>query len=252
MSAAVLISRLSYLVRDLESSIADLKNVQCTKEELSALDVLGANLADALTAVQEKTGSHRPHGKDQAWTASAKLRSHARSTILSLTTHGKLDRPLVFRRNIALIFAGPKVSEFDSGEVKTRKLATRQRCERIRKLSPDGVVAWAISYTPTTWAAGSMAKDIFECLIDHIEPDGVLNWPAVTEETAQKVRADEETVQNSVGFSDFIQGEYIDRMQNGRLSYVIAILDPSSRSQLRHKKRRRSDNEDQETIRERK
>jgi hypothetical protein len=99
------------------------------------------------------------------------------------------------------------------------------------------------------WATGIMGKDIFECLIDDIEPDSALSWPTVIQETIQKLRTDEETLQSSVEYGEFIQGEYVDCMQNGRLSFVVAILDPSRQSQSRHRKRRRSDDEDQVSIR---
>jgi hypothetical protein len=39
-------------------------DVPCTKDELSALDVLGAKLADASTTVQKKTGSLLPGSGD--------------------------------------------------------------------------------------------------------------------------------------------------------------------------------------------
>jgi hypothetical protein len=39
-------------------------DIPCTKDELSALDVLGAKLADASTTVQKKTGSLLPGSGD--------------------------------------------------------------------------------------------------------------------------------------------------------------------------------------------
>ena len=213
MSAAIIIAQLSSLVRDLEAWIAGLNDIPCTNDELSVLDVLGAKLADAATTVQKKTGSFTPSREEQAWKASEKLRSQAQSTIASLIDDGKLERPAVFRRNIVLIFAGPKDSDFDTDDVRSRKVATRLRCERIRKLSPDGVVAWAASYTPTSWAAGSMGKDIFECLIDDIEPEPAQSWPPVIQGTLRKLRSDE-ALQNSLEYSEFINGEYMDCAMN--------------------------------------
>jgi len=218
MSAAIAITQLSSLVRDLEAWIAGSNNVPCTKDELSALDVLGAKLADAATTVQKKTGSFKPSREAQAWRASAKLRSQAQSTIASLIDNRKLERPAVFRRNIVMIFAGPRDSEFDSDDVRSRKAVTRLRCERIQKLSPDGVVAWAASYIPTSWAGGCMGKEIFECLIDDIEPESAQNWPPVIQETVQKLRTDE-AIQNSLEYGEFINGEYVDCAKNGRTDF---------------------------------
>ena len=90
--------------------------------------------------------------------------------------------------------------------MKSRKAVTRQRCKRIRELSPDGVVAWAASYTPTSWAAGCMGKDVFECLVDDGELLAAQNWPSVIQETVQKLQ-NEKALQDSVEFAGFINGE---------------------------------------------
>jgi hypothetical protein len=105
-----------------------------------------------------------------------------------------------------MIFTGPKSSTFDSSEVKSRKAATRLRCEDIRKLGPDGIVAWAVSYTPTSWAAGFMGKDIFDCLIDNIDQETAQNWPLEILETVQKLREDD-ALQNSPEYDEFIRCE---------------------------------------------
>jgi hypothetical protein len=125
MSATVAISQLSSLAWDLEAWIVGLNDILYTEDELSVLDVLGAKLENIVTIIQKKTGLYRLPCEDQAWTASTKLRSYAWSAILSLTNYSKLDRSAVFRRNIALIFAGPKDLEFDSMDIRSRKLATR-------------------------------------------------------------------------------------------------------------------------------
>ena len=206
MSATIAIAQLGSVVRDLEAYLAVLNDITCTKDELMELDALGAKLADAATSVQKKTGSFRLPHERLGWAASAELRSQAQSTVRSLTLDGKLERPVLFRRNITMIFTGPKDSEFDSEDMKSRKAVTRQRCKRIRELSPDGVVAWAASYTPTSWAAGCMGKDVFECLVDDVELLAAQNWPSVIQETVQKLQ-NEKALQDSVEFAGFINGE---------------------------------------------
>jgi len=227
MSSAIVIAQLSSLVQELETWIAGLNDIPCTNDELSALDALGAKLANAATTVQKKTGSFRPSREEGVWKASEELRSQAQSTMAVLIDNGKLERPVVFRRNIVMIFAGPKTSNFDSDDVRSRKAATRLRCERIQKLNPDGIVVWAASYTPTLWAAGCMGKDIFECLIDDIEPMWTQSWPAVIQETLEKLGTDE-ALQNSLKYGEFIN----------------AIIDPSRSSQVRLGKRKRTDDDD--------
>jgi hypothetical protein len=209
MSAAIAIAWLSDFVRDLDTNIAGLNDEPCTEDELIALEVLGAKLDDAARAIQKKTGSFSRPREGPAWEASAKLRSQAHSTIASLIDDGKLNSKIVFRRNIIMIFGGPKDSDFDSDQAKSRKSNTRTRCERIRKLSPDGVIAWAASYNPTSWAAGAVGKDIFECLIKDIEPDSIQNWPPFIHEIVQKLRTDE-ILQYSLEYDEFVNGEYMD------------------------------------------
>jgi hypothetical protein len=194
MSAAVAITQLGNLVRDLESWIKELIDAPCTEDEISALSVVGVKLADAATFVQKKTGSFTPPQTrvgEQAWTASAKLRSQAQSTVASLASGSKLKRQVVFRRNIELIFTGPKDKVLDSDGIKARKVVTRRRCEKIRKLSPDGIVVWAASYEPTLWAGGQMTQDIFECLLYEMEFVQAQSMPPEIQDILQKLQADE-------------------------------------------------------------
>lgn len=173
---------------------------------------MGGKLANAATFVQKKTGSFTPphtRVEEQAWTASAKLRSQAQSTIASLAGGSKLKRQVVFRRNIELIFTGPpKDKTLDSDGIKARKVVTRRRCEKIRRLSPDGIVVWAASYEPTLWTGGQMAQDIFECLLYEMESVQAVNMPPEIQEILQKLQADE-ALQNSAEYGGFINGEHV-------------------------------------------
>lgn len=181
--------------------------------DLSELDTLAGRLADAAVTVQKKTGSFKPSREEQAWEASETLRSQATSATASLINNGKLKGPRVFGRNIVTIFAGPKEAALDSDDMKWRKSATRARGERIRRLSSDGIIAWAVSYKPTLWAAGSMAKDMFDCLIDDIEPASPQNWPAVILETLRKLRNDD-SLKNLPEYSNFVDCKYVDHVRN--------------------------------------
>ena len=109
MSATIAIAQLGSVVRDLEAYLAVLNDITCTKDELMELDALGAKLADAATSVQMKTGSFRLPHERLGWAASAELRSQAQSTVRSLTLNGKLERPVLFRRNITMILLGLKI-----------------------------------------------------------------------------------------------------------------------------------------------
>lgn len=187
----------------MEAWIAGLNDVPRTNDELSEMDALGKKFTIAATTIQARI-------------ASEKLMSSAQSDVAMLIKDAKLKRPAVFRKNIVAIYTGPRDSACDSDDVKSKKAVTRLRCERIKKLSPDGVVAWAASYSATSWAGGYMAKDIFDCLINDIEPDWAQNWPPVIQETLQKLWTDE-ALKNSPEYSKLVN----------------AIIDPSRRSQAR-------------------
>lgn len=77
----------------------------------------------------------------------------------------------------------------------------------IRGLSCDGLISWALSFPPTQWAAGSMAQDVFLCVLDDIEPDLAQLWPAVVRETLQSLVEEEERLQVSTEFDTFLRGE---------------------------------------------
>ena len=211
MSATVAITQLSNLVRDMESWIKELIDAPCTEDEISVLSVVGGKLADAATFIQKKTGTLRPpqiRVGEEAWTASEKLRTQAQSTATSLASSGKLSRQVVFRRNIELIFTGPKDKVLDSKEIRARKVVTRRRCEKIRKLSPDGIVIWATAYEPTLWAGGQMTQDMFECLLYNMESVPAQSMPPEIPEILQKLQADEE-LQKSTEYGEFINGEHV-------------------------------------------
>ena len=209
---AAVIEQLSSMLRDVEVLITDFSGLSFTNDELQTLDVLGGRFSDAATAIERKTGTFRPSREEQAWKASETIRTQSQATIAAVLDDGKLKSETVFRRNVVLIFGGPKHSGFDSKEVRSRKTVTQRRCERIRKLSPDGIVAWAISYTPTSWAAGSMGNDVFDCLIDDIEPNDIQAWPTAIRETLQRLRAHED-LQGSSEYVQIVNGEYMDCLE---------------------------------------
>ena len=203
---ATIIERLSGIVQDVENLTMSLAGSSRVSDESHKLDALAAKLGDAAVAIQKKTGSFRPTREEQAWKASEDFRTRAQSAITALFDNGKLKNLAVFRRNIVLIFDGPKYSGFDSEEIKARKAHTQRRCERIRKLSPDAVVAWAISYTPTEWGSGSMRNDVFDCLIEDTDPKSTQAWPAELCETLQKLR--DVDLRDSSEYDKLVNGEY--------------------------------------------
>lgn len=220
------IERLSSMVRDVDLLITGLNVVSSIDDESRVLDALAKRLIDAARTIEKKTGSFKPPREEQAWDASEGFRIQSQSAVAALLDSGKLKSATVLRRNVALIFCGPKHSRLDSKEVLSRKTVTQKRCEKLRKLSPDGLVAWAVSYTPTSWAAGAMGNDVFDCLIDDIEPNDILTWPTAVLETLEKLRAHED-LESSPDYEKFVNGECIDSEKSVRTKSSAAIHDPS-------------------------
>lgn len=123
-----------------------------------------------------------------------------------LIASGKLNNPTTFRRNIILFFQGPSDSNFDRRQTKARKSVTRDRCERIRGLDPDGIVTLAASFPPVTWAGGAMSNEHFDLLINHVAPDGIQVW---SPEILRMLRAlaTQEGLRQSKEFEEFLKGE---------------------------------------------
>jgi len=51
-----------------------------------------------------------------------------------------------------------------------------------------------------------MALDVFNCLIDSIEPELVQTWPPVIQDTLHKLKEDEPSLQKSPAYSKFLKG----------------------------------------------
>lgn len=206
MSVTVILSQLTTLVEKSEQLRERFRKVYPTIDQWNTLSDLSSKLADAVTKLQEETRLLRESRTERAWQESEKHSSHAQSARGDLFAKGRLAQSAVFRRNIVTIFLGPKDSTFDSEDTKFKKESTRRRCEKIRDLSPDGVISWAIAYAPTLWAGGSMPSDVFDCLVDDIKPEVVQTWPAAIQDTLHKLKEDEESLDRSPEYKKFLAG----------------------------------------------
>jgi hypothetical protein len=134
------------------------------------LTELSLSLSEAAKKVEDEIRMLKESRSERAWKESQEYRFNAQSLRGDLFAKGRLKNPHIFRRNIVTIFEGPKHLKFDTEDLKIRKESTRNRCKLIRGLSPDGVISWAVAFAPTLWAGGSMASDVFTCLLNDIEP----------------------------------------------------------------------------------
>jgi hypothetical protein len=206
MSVAVLLSQLRGLLVKLEQLQPRFRKVYPNDAQWNILTDLGLGISHAAKNVEDEILTLKESRSERAWEESKELRSNAQSSRGDLFAKGRLKNSHIFRRNIITIFGGPKDSKFDSDDMKTRKKSTRERCEFIRGLSADGVISWAIAYPPTLWAAGSMASDVFTCLLDDIEPELVQTWPPTVRETLHLLKADEGSLKSSPVYDEFLQG----------------------------------------------
>ncbi|KJZ69744.1 hypothetical protein HIM_10855 [Hirsutella minnesotensis 3608] len=199
MSAASVLSQLRSLVEKSDHLIPKLDRIYPTEEQWDTFRNLSAKLATTAETIQQRIRALEESRADRAWKESGELRSHALACKGDILANGRLRQSAVFRRNIVTIFEGPKDSKFDTEDTKTRKATTRQRCVQIRLLSSDGIISWAIAFAPSLWAGGSMATDIFNCLLADIEPDCHPSWPSV----------DEEALRNSSEYREFLKGKTV-------------------------------------------
>merc|ERR1712093_463013 len=115
-------------------------------------------LSEAAGKLQHEVRSVRASRAAHAWKVSTTFREEAQSTRDKLVTTRQLKRSPIFRRNIKTIFVPPKISSFDVESARSRKVLMQERCALLRALNCDGLLSWALAFTPTTWAAGSMAQ----------------------------------------------------------------------------------------------
>ncbi|EJP60765.1 uncharacterized protein BBA_10285 [Beauveria bassiana ARSEF 2860] len=225
MNAPSSVSQLESIITNLETCVAALHNTPFThaRDGPGDLTVLGTRVANVGTAIQKKAGSYRPPCRPEVWEASKNLRTQTQSAIEALIRDQALKQSSGFRRNIVLIFAGPRFSNFDSAQMKARKMATRIRCERLRQLEPDQLVVWALSYKSTSWAVGSMGTEMFDCLTEAVHFNAP-RWPTAVGEVLYKLQETE--LRQSVEYSEFLRGEMRQKLRHkGRINNVKSSVD---------------------------
>lgn len=228
MSATIALSQLKGLLEKTKQLKEKFSKVYPTNEQWGTLSNLSLELSEAAKLLENEIRELKESRTERAWRESEEHRLKAQSTRGDLFAKGRLKQPVIFRRNIITIFEGPKDSKFDSEDQKFRKESTRKRCESIRRLSPDGVISWAMAFPPTVWAGGSMASDVFTCLLDDMEPELVQAWPKVIRDTLDLLMEDEESLKLSLEYGEFLK----------------AIDDPL-RKPLQRKRRRVENNEEE-------
>lgn len=207
MSVTTVLSHLQGLLEKTENLSPKLSKIYPSVDQWNSLRDLSTLLLEAVQKFQDDVRLFRESRTQRAWQESEVHRTKVRSSRSDLLATCRLRHPSVFRRNIVLIYEGPKTSRFDSEDSKLRKESTRKRCKLIRDLNPDGVISWAIALAPTLWAGGSIASDLFTCILDSVEPELVTRWPPVIRDTLHLLMEDEESLSLSPGYGELLEGQ---------------------------------------------
>lgn len=173
MTTGRFISQLEASIKKLESLV---QSLQCStfhpsKKQYDTLADLGLRLTAAANNLPIQVTALKKRRAEPSFEEGRKLIDQAQSEIRDLIAVAELKNRIIFGRNITYFFDGQKDLIVDSEATKTRKQLTRERCERICTLSPDGLISWAVAFMPTIWTANLMSKDAFDYVFDHIEPD---------------------------------------------------------------------------------
>ncbi len=205
MSAAVAISHVQVSIEKVNRAVRQIADVHPTSARFQALETLCSRLKEVAAEFSHVTDALKDTREKQVRLESATHVSYAESIKEYLKANSQLKNSVTFRRNIVLIFQGPRTSTFDSDEIKSRKASTRKRCEQIRALSPDGVISWASTFAPNLWGQGSMGKEVFDHLLKNAELEEVQTWPAGVYEMLGGL-ATEEPLQESHEYHQFLKG----------------------------------------------
>jgi|SRR5438045_39739 len=209
MSTCTYVSRLESLVKRVELVVQSFHcaTIQPSKDQYQVLEVLSGRLATAAAKVPAEVNALKERNTAPSCEEGRKLISQAQSDRAEIINNAQLKSRSVFGRNISLIFKGPLDSVVDSSTTKARKDLIRKRCHSICGLSPDGLISWAVAYTPTTWTAHLMSNETFDYLVEHIESEDAIVWPSEIYNILRGLGA-EEPLQESQGYHEFLRGKF--------------------------------------------
>ncbi len=206
MTTSTYVSHLDALAKKVELFVQTLQStrVQPSKSQYQTLESLGLRLCKAAAALPVEIEAVK---KRQSFCEEGRnLLCQAQSVIRDLIATTRLKSRLVFARNIRLLFEGPQDSVIDSDTVKGRKMLTRERCERIRGLSLDGLIFWAVAFVPSLWTANLMSNKTFDYVLEHVELEDSLVWPSEIYDILSAL-GDEEPLNDSSKYHEFLKGK---------------------------------------------
>jgi hypothetical protein len=212
MTTGKFISQLEALIKKLESSVQSLRcsSFHPSKDQYQAFQGLGVRLTACATNLPIEIDALKNRLAEPSVEEGRNLIVQAQSEKRDLITTAQLKNRVTFSRNITYFFDCQRDSVVDSDVTKARKQLTRERCERICTLSPDGLIISAVAFMPTMWTANLMSKDTFDYVFEHIEPDSSPVWPPDIYHILSGLGA-EEPLRGSHKYHRFLKGKFCSR-----------------------------------------
>jgi hypothetical protein len=209
MTTGRFISQLSAQTSKLELLVQSLQNSSFhpSNDQYQILGALSVRLSAAANDLLAQVAALKKRRTESFSAEGQQLIDQAELERRGLITTTQLKNRRTFAKNIILFFKGQSDSVVDSVLTKARKQATRERCERICTLSPDGLIFWAVAFAPTIWTANMMSNDTFDYVFEHITPDECQVWPPDIHNILIGLGA-EEPLRGSNRYDEFLRGKF--------------------------------------------
>jgi hypothetical protein len=179
-----------------------------SNEQYQILEKLSLRLSTAAANLLTEIATLKERRKGPSSAQGERLVAQAELEYKDLLATTTLKNPKLFAKNITLFFRGQSDSIVDSAAVKARKQVTRDRCERICTLNPDGLISWAVALKPSAWEGNYMSRDLFDYVLDHIEPENSRVWPSEIYKILSGLGA-EESLKDSQEYHAFLKSKLL-------------------------------------------
>ncbi|KAJ5543710.1 hypothetical protein N7513_007218 [Penicillium frequentans] len=212
----VITGRFSNFACELTAMIETIRlgRLQFVDNEYSALETTSRDLAKIANSIADEVKALGKRRKAAVVAEGQKLLSQAESAKLELIASQRPKSQVLFVRNIQMFYNPPEDSKLDSPAVQKRKQLTRERCEKVRSLSPNKVIVWAAAFAPSIWDSNVLQKNTFDFVVEFLEPGESLSWPAHVYEILN-ILATEQPLRHSSEFRKLLAGKYINPCLNG-------------------------------------
>jgi len=178
-----------------------------SKDQYETIGRLSLRLTEAATNLPRQIEALKEKRVKLAFENGEHFVAQVKSERIALTATTELKSPAIFARNItSFFFNGQQDSIVDSKTTKMRKQSTRERCQRICALSPDGLISWAVTLVPNIWTANLMSRDTFNYILEHIEPSVSQVWPPEIYRILNELGA-KEPLKDSCQYHEFLKSK---------------------------------------------